>query len=160
MKIRSAILLSLLTISICQAQRVVKKSVALLKESPKIDSLMKLILAIPEKAAENDSCLLIRLDRNKNDAGSIEGIHTLNHNRVIFDLWNFKDQKDLGCFEFEGYLIFVYGNEFMNDFFTKTGSKKEFDFIKPSVEESVFMIRHFMGWTLFYKNGQFNYEVH
>lgn len=157
-------ILSIIVISlnICQAQDTVRRNVPLLKESIKIDSLILCVIDINKsiKVSENDSCMLLGLFKNNNDAGFIRGIHALNHEHVIFDFEKFRNNHGLGYFEFNGYLIFVYGNEFMSQFFTDTKSKKEFTFVKSKVQDEISVMRNFTNWVVFYKNGEFGCGVH
>jgi hypothetical protein len=100
------------------------------------------------------------LFKNKSDVGFISGVHTSNHKEIIFDSRNFAINKNCGYFEFNGYLIFVYGDRFMKEFFNNTNSEKEFTFIKPTTQEAAFEMTHLMSWAVFYENGIFNFGVH
>ncbi len=146
--------------NICRAQ-VTMKSIPLLKESAKIDSLISSVIA-PEnlKGLKNGSCILLALNKTKYDAGFVQGIHAIIHKGIVYDYANFNHQKKLGYFEFRGYLIFVYGDSVMNKFFSYTKSRKQFTFIKPTPKQEIFTIHNFMSWALFYREGEFNYGVH
>jgi hypothetical protein len=152
----------IISLNICQAQDTLKKDVRLLKESIKIDSLISSFINANEtiKIRENDSCVLLMLQENNDDAGEIQGIRASNHKSIIFGFANFENSKSIGYFEFSGYLVFVYGDSFMNRFFTYTKSKKEFVFIKPTIYDNIFIVQHFLSWTLFYDHGKFREGVH
>ncbi|HEY2582917.1 MAG TPA: hypothetical protein VGI43_13975 [Mucilaginibacter sp.] len=145
---------SVALINICQAQSTFKKSVPLLKESIKIDSLITTTIANLEnpKPLENDSCFLLILDKRGFDEGMILCVHTLNHKETILR-GDLRNNKGLGYFELKGYLVFVYGDTFMNEFFTNTKSKKEFAFSKTTDLGGC-------GWAVFYREGTFNIGVH
>ena len=144
------------------AQNTLKRGVPLLRESPKIDSLIKSVINIPanSKSLEDDSCILLGLFKNKNDAGFIGRLYKLNHKQILLDFSNFGKNRNHGYFEFNGYLIFVYGNDFMKEFFTNTQSKKEFTFINPTTQQLISQMRNSVGSFLFYKDGEFYSGVH
>jgi len=147
---------------VCEAQDTVKRNVPLLKESIKIDSLILSVINIPDylKAPKNDSCIVLSL--SKNDVEKyIYGAHALNHREIIFDLGgNLIHNKSVGYFEFKGYLIFVYGDAFKNDFFSYTEKKRTFAFVKPKPDDIFPLIRGYMSWAVIYRDGGFNYGVH
>jgi len=73
-----------ITLNICQAQTSKTTFIPLLKESPKIDSLLlSIINSEYSKALKNDSCFLLDLSINKNDAGFIQSIHAENKKSLI-----------------------------------------------------------------------------
>ena len=108
----------------------------------------------------DDSCIILSLSRNEFEK-YIQGTHTLNQRQIIFDLGgNLNNNKNLGYFEFDGYLVFVYGDSFMKKFFVYTTSKRKFILIKPKVKDTLSFIRGFMSWAVFYRDGKFNYGVY
>jgi len=144
------------------AQDTLKRNVSLLKESLKIDSLVGAVIKnLGEiKDPVNDSCFLLGLFKNINDAGFLMGLHTVKQKNIIFDTSKLGSETSLGYFEFCGYLVFVYGDDFMSEFFASTTTKKKFTFIKPTKQEFVNELKYMYGWDVFYKEGAFFLGVH
>lgn len=162
MKNYSIIFLLVIALNICQAQDTIKSNIPLLIESSKIDSLISSVINVPEhlKAPKNDSCIVLSLSKNEVE-NFIYGAHALDHRSIIVDLGgNLKDKRSLGYFEFSGYLIFAYGDAFMSKFFTYTEAKKEFTFVKPETKNVLSLIKGYMSWAVFYREGRFYYGVH
>jgi len=147
--------------SSCLAQGSFKRTVSLVKESAKIDSLLSAIINIPKylKAPKDDSCIVLCLGKSDPER-YVYGLHAINHREIIFDIGNLKNKKRLGYFNHKGYLIFVYGDAFMNEFFIYTNLTKEFIFVKPKAEETLSLMRNFMSWAVIYRDGELNYGVH
>lgn len=147
---------------ISHAQDTLKKSIPLFKQSPKIDSLINSVINHNEglRVSNKDSCFLLGLYKTKDDAGFISSVKASNHKQIISDFRSFWKNKNCGYFEFKGYLIFVYSDSFMKDFFSKSQSTKEFTFIKPTTQESALELKHSISWAVFYKNNEFRFGVH
>jgi len=160
-KCLTVLIIIIITSSTCLAQDSFKKTVPLVKESAKIDSLLSAIINIPKylKAPKDDSCIALCLGKNDLEK-YVYGLHAINHREIIFDIGNLKSKKRLGYFNLKGYLIFVYGDAFMNEFFIFTNLTKEFIFVKPKAEETLSLMRNFMSWAVFYRDGELNYGVH
>jgi len=146
----------------CHAQDTTKRNISLLKESSKIDSLINSIISFSEgpKSSKKDSCFVLSLFKTKSDAGFISNVHISNHKQVISDFRPFWKNINCGYFELNGYLIFIYGDSFMKEFFSNTQTKKEFTFIKPTTQEAVLQLNELMSWAVFYKNNTFSWGVH
>jgi hypothetical protein len=67
------------------------------------------------------------------------GLHAIDHKKIIFVLRDFNSDKSLGYFEFNKYLIFVYGDSSMNKFCTYTKSEREFTFVKPKARDALYL---------------------
>jgi len=145
----------------CEGQDTVKKNIKLYKESYKIDSLISRITKdyVFRKSPEKASCFLLNLNEGSDDNGFIMQIRSFNNNQTISEYAYFLNENRLGYFEFNGVLIFVYGDQFMNQLLKKTKNKKEFTFIKSSVDSDVFVMTHFMQYFIFYDHGDLNYGV-
>jgi hypothetical protein len=140
-------------------QTVIKKVIPLLKESTQVDSLLVSVFNMPQnmRAPANDSCILLIFDRH--NFGAIVGLKAVMQRRLIYS--QAYTEKSIGYFEFEGYLIFAYGDESMRRFFTNTNSNKEFNFVKPGTSEMLAMFNSYMSWALFiHDDGELNYGVH
>jgi len=139
------------------------KNISLVKESPAIDSLLNRLIANLEnlKRVECDSCLLLGLFKRKIDDGFVYNVHKSNdRQKAYYSFPDFAPDKTLGYFNYNGYLVFVYGDASLKEYINYTDFKKPFIFKKPSTQESVSIITHNMPWILFYKNGVFSYGFH
>jgi|SRR6185437_6658766 len=163
MKISVTILFIIfIALNTCSAQDTVTKNLRLLKESVKIDSLISSVIMAPShlEASKNDSCFLLGLFKSDDDAGFIAGLHVFNHKKTIIGYANFYDRDGLGYFEFRGYLVFVYGDSFKDEFFKRTKLTREFTFITPTANDEIFLDEHYRSWAVFYDNDRFGYGVH
>jgi hypothetical protein len=162
MKKRLVFLFLLIAIStICKSQDTIRRNIPLLKESAQVDSLINSVNNISgnSKASKNDSCILLYLteDIRRN---FIQGLHMTNYKKIVYSFADFEKDKSVGYFQFNNYLIFVYGDKFMKQFFTYSKDRKEFTFIRPTTEKYFDMIRHYLCWAVFYDNEHLNYGVH
>ena len=146
----------------CQAQDTVTRSVTLFSESPKVDSLISSVIhdnSTHSKPAKNDSCFLLELSKD-NNLNFIQGIRASNKKNLVFDYVDFEKYKSLGYFQFNGYLVFIYGKPIVNELFQRTESKKEFHFVKIRGTELMYMLQNYISWAVFYENGELGYGMH
>ena len=148
-------------LNLTNAQNISKREVVLLKESPKIDSLILKLINIPHnlKAAKNDSCFLLALYKG-NVRSSVQALPAFSKRTEITSIGKFEKDKTLGYFEIYGHLVFVCGDDFMNNFFERTKSKKTFAFRQSGLNEMTAIFGNYMGWAIFYRDGEFNYGMH
>ena len=145
----------------CWGQDTIQKSIPMLKESAKVDSFIMHIINIPdkEKASKDDSCLLLNLTYHSS-ANFIQGLYALNNRRTIFGFADFENDGNVGYFEFKKYLIFVYGDKYLKQFFKPTNVKRQFNFIKMNTTNFFPMIKGYLSWAVFYDDKTLNYGVH
>ena len=138
------------------------RDVPLVKESPAIASLLHRIITYENsKELERDSCMLLRLLKSENDAGSIHPVHTLAHKqKVYYSFPDFGRSKNLGYFKYGRYFVFVYGDDdSMKENFKYTAFRTTYTFTNPTVDQLTTLIKGW-SWFIFYKNGVFTYGVH
>ena len=142
------------TFSFCRAQDSLKMALPQLLESAKIDSLISAIIKSPEnqKVAKNDSCLLLMLSKNETHS-YLQGIKAVKNKETIFSAGHSQNQKNIGFFEYNGYVVFVYGDEILDRFFANTDQTKEFTFINPSTQQAIFILSNYLSLNLAYENG-------
>ncbi len=156
-----ASLITVMSFNPSNAQNISKREVVLLKESPKIDSLILRLISIPgeEKAVKDDSCFLLAIYKG-NARSFVQGLPAFNKRTEILSPGKFQKDKTLGYFEIYGHLVFVYGDDFMNKFFERTKSKKTFVFRQSKSSEIIDVVRNYMSWAIFYRDEVFNYGMH
>jgi len=160
-KVLIALFIMVISLSLSKAQNISKREVVLLKESPNIDSLILSLINIPYNltAAKNDSCFLLTVSKG-NSRSSVQALPAFNKRTEITSIGRFEKDKTLGYFEIYGYLVFVCGDDFMNEFFERTKTKRTFVFRQSNLNEMTAIFGNYMGWAIFYRDGEFNYGVH
>ena len=149
-------------VNLCKGQDTIKVNVPLLKESEKVDSLICAVVNQNKTysvARTDDSCFLLCLSEG-DKLNFVQGIKASIKKNEVFDYANFSKNKNLGFFEFNGYLVFVYGEPFVNKLFRHDTSTKAFNFFKDNISTEFYMIQHYISWAVFYRDGKLNYGVH
>ncbi|QKJ31595.1 hypothetical protein HQ865_18100 [Mucilaginibacter mali] len=134
-------------------QTIEKIAIPVLKEDPKVDKLMDIILGA-KKAVDQNTSYILELFKG-NDGSYAYQVKKIDKADINIMVNQRIGRLDMGCFKYRKYDIIVWTNSDFSDLITKTSQSITLDTVYKLGSVSSKTPRDFDVWHYLYQNGRF-----